>query len=229
MSTAARSRIDEECTPEARVTKSLLGYGPLAGIVYVLGSVIDGLTRPGFDFTRDSWSVLSLGPRGWVHVVVFVLTGLMVLAAAVGMRRHIGRARGRTGAVLLGVWGVLLVLAGLFPPDPTGSRTFSTHGMVHLAAGGLGFVCLALACFSMARRFRAEGRPGAGFSIAAGVLVLLGFGAIASGSTAPAVVLGFTATVLLGWVWLAWVSIRFYREADADGRAEARRRAAAVD
>ena len=228
MSTTTRRPQAEECTPEARVTKSLLGYGPLAGLVYVLGSVVDGLTRPGFDFTRDSWSVLSLGPRGWVHVAVLVLSGLMVLAAAVGVGRHIRSGPGRLGGWFLGAWGVLLVLAGVFPPDATGSTTITPHGLVHLAAGGLGFVCLAVACFSLARRFRASGRTGAGASIAAGVLVLLGFFAIATGIVTSAIVLGFTATVLIGWLWLGWVTIRFYREADAEGRAEAQRRSLAA-
>ena len=204
----------EDCTPEARVTKSLLGYGVLAGLVYVLGSVIDGLTRPGFDFAHDSWSLLSLGSRGWIHVVVFVLTGLMVAAAGVGFRRH---ARGAAGPALV-AYGALLVLAGVFVPDAPGG-SFSVHGLLHLAAGGLGFIAFAVAAFSTGRRFGREGARGwAAFSVVSGVLLLLGFFAVASGSTAAPVVLGFTATVLLSWVWLALASIRTYRQAHEVGR-----------
>jgi len=204
----------DDCTPAARVTKSLLGYGVLAGVVYVLGSVIDGALRPGFDFTRDSWSLLSLGPTGWVHVTVFILTGLMVAAAGVGFRRH---ARNAAGPALI-VYGALLVVAGIAVPDAPGAG-FSTHGLVHLAAGGFGFIAFAVAAFSTARRFAREGARGwAAFSIVAGVLLLLGFVGVASGSTAAPVVLGFTATVLLSWVWLALASVRTYRQAHEAGR-----------
>ncbi|MGN6125313.1 MAG: DUF998 domain-containing protein, partial [Humibacter sp.] len=106
-----------DCTPEARVTKSLLGYGVIAAPFYVIASVVQGLLTPGFDFARDSWSLLSLGTAGWVHIVVFILTGLMVIAAAIGVHRHIAEGRGRTAWVYLVVYGALLVLAGVFLPD----------------------------------------------------------------------------------------------------------------
>jgi hypothetical protein len=36
------------CTPAARVTKSLLGYGVLAGVVFEASILIQGATRHGF-------------------------------------------------------------------------------------------------------------------------------------------------------------------------------------
>ena len=196
------------------MTKSLLGYGVLAGVVYVLGSVIDGALTPMFDFAHDSWSLLSLGPSGWVHIVVFILTGLMVAAAGVGFRRH---ALGAAGPALI-LYGALLVVAGIAVPDAPGG-SFTVHGLVHLAAGALGFIAFAVAAFSTARRSAREGARGwAAFSVVAGALLLAGFIAIASGSTSAVAVLGFTATVLLSWVWLALASIRTYRQAHEAGR-----------
>ena len=211
----------DDCTPEARVTKSLLGYGLIAGPFYVVASVIDGATRAGFSFTRDSWSVLSLGDRGWIHIVVFLLTGLMVVTASVGFRRHLAQGLGHRSWVFLGAYGLLLILAGIFLPDPTGG-TPTLHGLLHLASGGLGFVGFAVASFIVARRFFRQRAPGwAWFSIAAGVLLFVGFGAIASGKPTTFTVSLFTATVLLSWIWLSAVSRRFYREADEKGRADA--------
>jgi hypothetical membrane protein len=216
-----KTRPDDECTPAARITKSLFGYGVIAGPFYVLASVIDGATRTGFNFTRDSWSVLSLGPHGWIHIVVFILTGLMVIAAAVAFRRHFELGRGRAAWAFLAFYGLMLVVAGIFRPDPTGG-TPSAHGLVHLAAGGLGFIAFAISAFIVARRFfRAALKGWAWLSVAAGVLLLVGFGAIASGTSSAFTVLLFTATVVLSWVWLSLVSVRFYREADAIGRADA--------
>jgi len=220
--TESTARRGDECTPAARVTKSLFGYGVIAGPFYVLASVIDGLTRSGFDFTRDSWSVLSLGSRGWIHITVFILTGLMVAAAAVAFRRHFEPKLGRSAWVFLAFYGLMLVLAGIFPPDPTGATRVTLHGLLHLAAGGLGFIAFAVSAFIVARRFFRSGMRGwAWFSIVAGGLLLLGFVAIASGTSTSFTVLLFTATVILSWAWLSVVSVRFYREADAIGRADA--------
>lgn len=204
----------DDCTPEARITKSLLGYGVLAGPCYVLASVVQGVLTPGFRFAHDSWSLLSLGPHGWVHVGVFVLTGLMVAAAGVGFRRHV---RDVAGPALV-AYGVLLVVAGLARPDAPGAA-FSTHGLLHLAAGGLGFVAFAVAALASARNFRRQGTLAwATWSLLAGVLLLVGFVAVATGSSAPSVVLGFTATVLVSWAWLSTTSLRRYREAAVRGR-----------
>jgi hypothetical membrane protein len=216
-----RARRGDDCTPAARVTKSLFGYGVIAGPFYVLASLIDGATRRGFSFTRDSWSVLSLGPRGWIHITVFILTGLMVVAAALALRRHLEPKSGRSAWVLLALYGLMLVLAGVFRPDPTGGSP-TLPGLLHLAAGGLGFVAFAISAFIVARRFLRRGDSGWGwFSIVAGVLLLGGFVAIASGKPSSFTVPLFTAAVIVSWGWLSAVSVRFYREADARGRADA--------
>jgi hypothetical protein len=44
-----------------------------------------------------------------------------------------------------------------------------------------------------------------------GVLFLVAFAGIASGSSTPAVVLGFWAAVIVSWTWLAVVSLDLYR------------------
>lgn len=211
-----------DCTPEARVTKSLLGYGVIAGPFYVIASVVQGLLTPGFDFARDSWSLLSLGTAGWVHIVVFILTGLMVIAAAIGVHRHIAEGRGRTAWVYLVVYGALLVLAGVFLPDRAGGG-FTVHGMLHLLVGGLGFVSFAVAAFLLARRFARTSPALAVPSVVAGVLLLVGFVAIASSGGSVAANLAFTVAVVLAWAWFSWVSVVFYREAAIEGRIEVTR------
>src|SRR6185369_4183766 len=105
------------CTPEARVTRSLLGYGVLAGPVYVGVSLTEALTRDGFDLRRHAWSLLSNGHLGWIHVLNLVLTGLMTVAFAVGVRR----ATHATWAPrLIGGYGASMVAAGVFRADPAG-------------------------------------------------------------------------------------------------------------
>jgi hypothetical protein len=76
------------------------------------------LVRDGFDIRRHALSLLTNGNLGWIQILNFVLTGLLVIAGAFGMRRALRWGRGRTwGPLLLGVHGLGLIGAekGLFP------------------------------------------------------------------------------------------------------------------
>jgi hypothetical protein len=56
--TVSRSRL-QGCSAAGNVTRSLLGYLALAGPFYVVVSLAQTLTRPGFSLTRDEWSLPS--------------------------------------------------------------------------------------------------------------------------------------------------------------------------
>ena len=102
-----------------RVTKTLLACGVVAGPLYVLVSLTEALTRDGFDLVRHQWSLLSDGDLGWIHITNLVVTGLMTIAFAVGLRRALRPGRGATWAArLVGVYGASLVGAGVFRADP---------------------------------------------------------------------------------------------------------------
>ncbi|NEK84776.1 DUF998 domain-containing protein [Blastococcus saxobsidens] len=213
---------DGECwdRPSA-VTRLLLGYGPLAGLVYLGSGVIQGLTRDGFEFSRHSLSLLANGPLGWIHVTTLIVTGLTTIAAAVGVHRALRGGRSWAGP-LLGGYGAALVLGGIFVADPMDGFPLGTPagvpvetslaGVLHLAAGGLGFACLVGATAALARRFGREGRRGwAWSSVVAGAVVLAGFLGVASGATSALAVLGLWIGVATGWAWLAAVSVHLYR------------------
>jgi hypothetical membrane protein len=82
------------CHPATATTRSLLGYGVVAGVVYVGVSLAQAATREGFDITRHAWSLLANGPYGWIQTANLALTGLMVLAFAAGLRRALRPGRG---------------------------------------------------------------------------------------------------------------------------------------
>ncbi len=214
-----------DCTPAARVTRSLLGYGVLAGPFYVVVALAQALfIRSGFDLARDDVSLLSNGSLGWIQIANFILTGAMVVACAVGLGRALAGGRASTWAPrLLAIYGVGLIAAGTFVADPMNGfpagtpaghpETISVHGMLHIASAGIGFLGFVASCFVMARRFAADGLGRwTLFSIVTGIAFLAGFGGLASGSSSPAVVLAFWAVLILAWSWLAAVSIHFYRE-----------------
>jgi hypothetical protein len=210
------------CTPAARITKSLLGYGVIAGPLYVGVALTQALTRRGFDPSRHAWSLLENGNLGWIQITNFIVTGLMTVAAAAGVRRALAPGRAGTWApVLIGVYGASLVGAGIFRADPAQgfpagtpeTTAVSWHGMLHLMVGTVGFGCLIAACFVLAARFTREGRPGlAWFSRITGVVFLAGFAGIASGSHGPTT-LAFVAAVGTVCAWLTTVSVRLYRAA----------------
>lgn len=209
------------CDRSTAVTRSLLGYGVLAGPAYVLVSLGQALTRDGFDLTRHSWSLLATGPFGWIQSTNLVLTGLMILAFAVGLRRALRPGPGATWAPrLIAGYGAGLVAAGVFRADPAlgfpagtpaDARTISWHGALHLTAGGIGFLGLTAACLVLGRRFAGGGRPGwATFSRVTGVLFLAAFAGIASGSGGPVTTLPFVAAVLLVSAWMSALAAHLY-------------------
>ncbi|MFE6995866.1 DUF998 domain-containing protein [Microbacterium sp. NPDC057659] len=129
----------------AAVTRSMLGWGVVAGPFYLIFGLILALTRPGFALNRDALSMLLLGNLGWLQATNLVLAGLMTLVAAVGMLRT--PAWPRTAAVLVAVYGVCLIMSAVFPPDATadfppgaGGGAFTMSGMLHLVFGGIGFL-----------------------------------------------------------------------------------------
>jgi Protein of unknown function (DUF998) len=203
-----------ETLAASRGTRTLLLCGVVAGPLYVLVSVTQALTRAGFDPTRHAWSLLANGDLGWVHVANLVVTGLLTVAFAFGLGRVLRPGQGGTWVPrLVGVFGSSLVAAGVFRADPAmgfppgtpeGAAEGTWHGVLHFALGGVGFVCLVVACLLVAGRFAAEGRRGwARYSRATGVLFLAGFVAVGAGAGAAWSNLAFTAAVVLAWSWVS--------------------------
>ncbi len=220
----AGSRRAAACEPGVRVTRSLLGYGVVAGPFYVALVLGQALLRPGFDLVHDDASLLSNGPFGWVQVANFVLTGLMVIACAAGIRRALRPGMGSLWApVLLAVFGLGLVGAGVFVADPMGGfppgtpagrpESISVHGLLHIASAGIGFLGFAAACVVVGQRFARDRRARwAWFSRVTAVVFLAGFAGVASGSGTATVVIGFWIALLVAWAWLGGMAVTLYRE-----------------
>ncbi len=202
------------------MTKALLNCGMIAGPVYIAVGLLQIFVRPGFDWTRDDLSLLSNGTLGWIQIANFVLSGLLVIAGAVGVRQALrGQRAGTWGALLLGLYGLGLIGAGIFvadpmngfpPGTPAGAPVNpSSHGFLHILSGGIGFLGLIAACLVFARRFASPGQRGwAAFSILTGVVFFAAFFGIAMGSQQGGaalvfVTLAFTLAVILAWTWIS--------------------------
>ncbi|MGI5215933.1 DUF998 domain-containing protein [Plantactinospora sp. CA-290183] len=200
----------------AAVTRSMLGWGVVAGPFYLVFGLVLAVTRPGFSVARDALSLLLLGDLGWLQGLNLVLSGLMTVVAAIGLFRTPGWSR--TAAALVGVYGACLVLSAVFPPDATenfppgaAGGEFTAQGMLHLVFGGLGFVSLGIAAI-IAGSWMLRRRPsGALWSRLAGVVIIVAFVAGGMLSASPSGVALIWVAVLVNWVWLATIAIAAYR------------------
>jgi len=222
----ARSQAPSALSP---LTRALLICGLIAGPFYLVLGLIQALTRPGFDLTRHDLSLLANGDLGWIQIANLVLTGLLVIAFAVGMSRILRTGLGRVwGARLLGVYGAGLIGAGFFIADPAfgfppgipaDAHTISWHGLLHFVFGGVGFLALIAACFVLARRFASQGQRGwAVYSRATGVIFFAAFVGIAAGSGQSWSVLGFWIGVIVAWAWVSALATKLLAERAATQR-----------
>jgi hypothetical membrane protein len=198
-----------------QATRTMLLSGVVAGPIYVVVGGIQVLTRDGFDLTRHSLSLMSNGDLGWIQITNFLLTGLLVVACAIGMRRVLPPWRAGTwGPRLLGVHGVGLLAAGAFvadpydgfpPGTPPGMPTsVSGHGALHMVAALVAFLSLIAACLVFARLWVSLGRRGpAAYAAGTGVCYLAAFVGFFTSSGQGWSVVALSAAVVLGWAWLS--------------------------
>jgi hypothetical protein len=199
-----------------RGTRGLLACGVVAGPLFLAVAVLQALTREGFDLRRHPLSLLSLGELGWIQIANFVAAGLLAVAFAVGLRRVLQPGRGgRWGPLLVGAYGVGLIMGGVFVTDagagfppgaPAGApEQLSWHGVLHAIAPVLAFLSLIVACFVLARRFAGLRQRGwATYCVATGV-ALLGLLAWPDQDT---VIVQLAVAIVLGWAWLSVLAAR---------------------
>jgi hypothetical protein len=194
--------------------RTLLRWGAIAGPFYLALGVGQGLLREGFSFERHPLSVLANGPYGFMQTANFVLSGVMVLAAAAGFRRVLApRPGARTW--FLGAYGAGMILAAIFPADPVDGfppgtpegfpTSISTTGLIHFIVGALTFTSLGISGLCAAWAMRRRSASLAGLSLFSGLSVLGGF---FGGIALPIGVAGIWFAVVVGWLWLSVLSIR---------------------
>lgn len=194
-------------SPARIPSRRLLGCGAIAGPLFVLTVLVQDFTRSGFDPRIHLLSQLSLGPGGWVQVSNFVGTGVLFLLGAVGFwQRQHGHRGGTAAPVLLYLFGVCLIVVGVFRTDP--ARGFppgvltpphpTVSGIIHSAGALPTFISLGIAIVMLSRVHAARGERGmrAYLLISAFLFLAIFVGAMATPSlTGPALQLA----VLVGW------------------------------
>jgi hypothetical protein len=196
-------------------TKTLLQAGIAAGPIFTSVVVVQLLTLDGFDIMHHPISLLTLGTAGWVQIANFIVAGLLCCALAAGLTRVLTTGPGSTWvARLIALFGVGLVVGGVFIPDPAlgypvGTpdaipESFTWHAMIHAGAPPLAFTALVLAALVVARRFRTAGRRDwARYSAFSGLVALTITAWPDLGTTSWRLAIG----VVVGFTWLTAFAI----------------------
>jgi hypothetical protein len=201
---------------------AFLKCGILAGLLFNGTVLLQAAVRPGFDLRTIPLSLLSLGSFGWIQTLNFIVSGLLVMGCAAGVRRAMPSRAGTFAAAMLVLYGVGLTAAGVFPADPIdgfpiGSRradVMTWHANLHGLAFAVAHIGIVLACLALAARFATRGRTGlAAFSGATAVivpgLIILGF------SNSAVIGLAFLMTGVVGMCWLGVVAWHLDKGAEA--------------
>lgn len=199
--------------PEAvRSTRRLLASGLASGLVFFGVGFAQAFTRAGFDIRHNALSQLSLGDEGWIQITSFIVTGLLAVACAVGVRRAIVGQRGGTwGALLVGSFGLGLIVAGIFPPDPGfgyppgappgPATTMSGHAAGHALGFFISLLSTIAGVIVFARRFRALGEGGwVTYLIATAVAGPILVGLSVAFMNVGGIIVALVGAVMFGWV-----------------------------
>jgi hypothetical protein len=204
------------------LTRILLLCGAVAGPLFIILVLIQDYTVPDFNPRLHLLSQLSLGEWGWVQITNFVLAGVLNLLYAAGLwrRLHPGRA-GTWGPLLIGAYGLGLIVVGVFRTDPASGfppgvvtpTQPSWHGAIHALGGLFVFVVLAAALVVFARCFLARKERGwAFYCLISAVLILVIF---FWGFTATALtVRTLRLATLVGWMAASLVAIKLLSAPD---------------
>jgi hypothetical protein len=198
------------------LTKMLLLCGAIAGPLFILIVLIQDYTRPGFDPRLLPLSLLSLGEWGWIQIVNFVLAGVLNLLYVPGLWRRLHPGRGGTwGPILIGAYGIGLILVGIFRTDPANgfppgvpaATHPSWHGVIHALGGLFIFLVLAAALAVFVRFFLERKERGwAFYCLASAVLLLLIF--FTGFTNAAWIARTLRLATLIGWMAASMIAIK---------------------
>ncbi|ALG10871.1 DUF998 domain-containing protein [Kibdelosporangium phytohabitans] len=173
-------------------TRTLLTCGIVAAPLWAAGSLAQAATREGYSLLREPLSMLATGPLGWIQIVNFIVSGVLSILGAIGLRRVLG-ASWAPRLVLIN--GAGMIAAGIF--------TMDSQPYAHMAAGTITFGCLVAACYLLGKRFGWR-------SLAAGSALLVGDLWAMSG--APAGSLTLAVGAIAAMMWISVVSSRYRQD-----------------
>jgi len=156
---------------------SLGAWAAIVGpTLFVVVFTLEGWYRPGYEPAKMYVSALSLGPRGWIQILNFVVVGIsFLLFARAIVAQFPNGAAARAGPILFAIMGLSLLASGPFVMDPqaTPFSQMAWHSRVHHVLGAVVFSLGPASCLVFFRRFRRDPawRPLGAWTFAAGLLM----------------------------------------------------------
>src|SRR5918995_2770392 len=148
----------------SRVTM-VLALLAIVGIAdFLLNLALLHFLRPDVNPVLDPISNYAVGPYGFLFTAADIGLGLAALALTFGLYLSISPpGRSYVGLLLLGLYGVSVLLSGIFPIDVGGGAT--TFGTIHNIVGNISFIGFPIAVILLSlgmgkdERWRSFRRP----------------------------------------------------------------------
>lgn len=196
-----------------RPSRHLALVGIVGPVIWWLLIIINGALTPGYSHITDFISTLGAvgAPYGLIQKINFAVFGSSILALSLGIHhRFDGRRRPRVGTVLLGTFGVGVVLAGVFPENPAAPE--STVNMLHNLVSTIAFVAGIVGVSLISRRIGIDERwPSYPYELTWTVVVVHAtFVVFMYSIFTESGFVGVTQRVFIG-VMTLWVVIQSYR------------------
>jgi hypothetical protein len=172
-----------ESQDRSRVTLSrvtmVLALLAIVGIVdFLLNVAVLHFVRPDVNPVLEPVSNYAVGPYGFLFTAADIGLGLAALALTFGLYLSIAPpGRSYVGLFLLGLYGVSVLLAGIFPIDVGGEAT--TFGIIHNIVGNILFFGFPIAVIFLSlgmgkdERWRSFRRPALALSLVVALTVIL--------------------------------------------------------
>ena len=138
---------------------SLLALLAISGWTFFAASAIFLPIFSEYSFAGDYISELAIGSFGYVQKFAFFAAGLGSLALALGIRETTRGSWGsRAGFVMVGLFGINVFLAGVFPTDAINAEgqvlSPTIAGTVHIVVSLLAFLLIIAAMFVLSMTFK---------------------------------------------------------------------------
>jgi len=154
--------------------------GMIGATLFVLVFTIEGWYRPGYKPLEMFVSELSLGSRGWIQILNFIIFGTLLFVFSWGVAAEFPNGKAsRGGPIIFRILAVCYFLSGPFVMDPF-YPSYTIHGKLHDILGWIVFLLMPISCFVFLRRFLEDpnwrffkwGTLGLGVLSALGVVLL---------------------------------------------------------
>jgi hypothetical membrane protein len=180
--------------------RNLLWCAAAGAALFIFTFLVNDALKPGYEPTRDFVSEAAIGPGGWVQIGNFLVTGALIAASSAAISRSVNTWSGR----LTGVFGVSLVLAGIFVTDPAPHDHATWSGTAHNVVSLIAFASLTATCFTAA-----QWRPTGlwrWYCVLSGTAVPVLF--VIAGAASDTSGLWQRLSIMVGWTWLAVLALR---------------------